>query len=385
MAQGAWDWSRLDVPVVGRVERYDGSPGVRVLDAAGEVIGPVDEFLATLSASDSPSTTLYAYASALLRWWRFLALIEVGWDRATSANVRDYVLWMRSTKRGPSSVGYAPATINHNLAVLLSFYDERLDAGVGPVINPVPVTVEREGPRRRGARSTMEPFRQRKRAPLRQKQPMVRARGLSDQAFDELFTSMSSNRDRALLAFYVSTAVRASELLGLTVDRVDVANLMIEVRRKGTGRLQRLPASSDAFVWWRLYESQITRPPGETAVWLTRRSPVVALSYPAMRRVIQRANARLGTGWTLHDLRHTAARRMIKDPSVSLTDVQWVLGHAHLSTTELYLRPDDDDVIERVIAHHRSAAEQPPAEDYVGDGYRPGVLETLLGAAARGR
>jgi hypothetical protein len=76
---------------------------------------------------------------------------------------------------------------------------------------------------------------------------------------------------------------------------------------------------------------------------------------------------------------------MIKDPSVSLTDVQWVLGHAHLSTTELYLRPDDDDVIERVIAHHRSAAEQPPAEDYVGDGYRPGVLETLLGAAARGR
>jgi integrase len=31
-----------------------------------------------------------------------------------------------------------------------------------------------------------------------------------------------------------------------------------------------------------------------------------------MRRVLQRANGKLGTNWTLHDLRHTAATRMIR-------------------------------------------------------------------------
>jgi hypothetical protein len=41
----------------------------------------------------------------------------------------------------------------------------------------------------------------------------------------------------------------------------------------------------------------------------------------------------------LHDLRHTAAYRMARDPQLPLTDVQWVLGHAHLSTTQLYLTP----------------------------------------------
>ncbi len=372
------------MPLAGRVERGGGVPGVRLVDAAGGVVGPVDEFLRTMSASDSPSTTLYAYASALLRWWRFLAVIDVVWDRVGTVHVRDYVLWMRSTRRGPSTVGYAPATINHNLAVLRSFYEERLAGGAGPVMNPVPVTADRDGRRRGRGRSSLERFGQRERAPLRQKQPTVRARGLSDRAFDELFASMGCDRDRALLAFYVSTGARASELLGLTVDRVDVGNQMIGVHRKGTGRLQRLPASADSFVWWRLYESQITRPAGQTAVWLTRRSPVVALSYSAMRRVIQRANDGLGTGWTLHDLRHTAARRMIKDPQVSLTDIQWVLGHAHLSTTELYLRPDDDDVIERILAHHQTGADRPPVDAQAG-GYRPAVLETLLGAAARGR
>ncbi|MGH3590792.1 MAG: tyrosine-type recombinase/integrase, partial [Pseudonocardiaceae bacterium] len=42
--------------------------------------------------------------------------------------------------------------------------------------------------------------------------------------------------------------------------------------------------------------------------------------------------------WSLHDLRHTAAYRMARDPEMPLTDVQWVLGHAHLSTTQRYLK-----------------------------------------------
>jgi integrase len=49
--------------------------------------------------------------------------------------------------------------------------------------------------------------------------------------------------------------------------------------------------------------------------------------YDAARAMFNRANAVLAANWTLHDLRHTAAYRMARDPQMRLTDVQWVLGH----------------------------------------------------------
>jgi site-specific recombinase XerD len=104
-----------------------------------------------------------------------------------------------------------------------------------------------------------------------------------------------------------------------------------------------------------------------------------------MRRVLQRANARLGTAWTLHDLRHTAARRMVADPALSLSDVQWMLGHAQLTTTQIYLQPGDDEVVARVLDRHQHRAERPaPPPPPVG-GYRPEALRILLGNAAERR
>lgn len=53
--------------------------------------------------------------------------------------------------------------------------------------------------------------------------------------------------------------------------------------------------------------------------------------------MFSRAQSMLGSNWTIHDLRHTAAFRMTSDPDMPLSDVQWILGHAHLTTTQLYL------------------------------------------------
>ena len=41
---------------------------------------------------------------------------------------------------------------------------------------------------------------------------------------------------------------------------------------------------------------------------------------------------------------------MARDPQVPLTDVQWVMGHAHLSTTQRYLNPVTEDVIAGLLA-----------------------------------
>jgi site-specific recombinase XerD len=223
----------------------------------------------------------------------------------------------------------------------------------------------------------MQPLERHRRAPLRQRTPTRKPKGLPDRLFDDLFAAMVCDRDRALLAFYVTTGARASELLGVTVDRVDVGQQLIGVHRKGSGALQWLPASSDAFIWLRLYEAGQSRPEGESALWLTRRAPTHPLTYSAMRRVLQRANAHLDQTWTLHQLRHTAAQRMVDDPRLSLIDVQWLLGHAHLETTEIYVRPNEDEVVARVREHHQRRADAPPTLPAAG--YRSEVMETLLG------
>jgi site-specific recombinase XerC len=84
-------------------------------------------------------------------------------------------------------------------------------------------------------------------------------RQIPDDRFDELFAQLRSHRDRALVAFWVSTGTRASELLGARAGDADPGTQLITVIRKGTRALQQLPASPDAFVWLRLYRARVQR------------------------------------------------------------------------------------------------------------------------------
>jgi Phage integrase family len=181
---------------------------------------------------------------------------------------------------------------------------------------------------------------------------------------------LPSHRDRALVAFYVSTGARASELLSVTQGGVDPARQLITVIRKGTGDSQQLPASTDAFVWLRLYELQMDGliPVGRRQpLWWTLRRPPRPLTYHATHRMFERVNARAGTRATLHALRHTAAYRMAEDAALPLTDVQLVLGHAQFSTTQIYLTPRKEDVIRRLLAHHATRPDQ-ASDAASGDG-----------------
>ena len=122
-------------------------------------------------------------------------------------------------------------------------------------------------------------------------------RQIPDEKFDELFARLGSHRDRALVAFWVSTGARASELLGATAGDADPGQQLITVIRKGTRALQQLPASPDAFVWLRLYQAQMAgwcRPAGIEPLWWTLRRPFRALSYDAARAMFTRASAALG-------------------------------------------------------------------------------------------
>jgi integrase len=99
--------------------------------------------------------------------------------------------------------------------------------------------------------------------------------------------------------------------------------------------------------------------------------------------MFERVNVAAGSEATLHALRHTAAYRMAEGPTLPLTDVQEVLGHDQLSTTQISLTPRKQDVIRRVLAHNaektRLAKER--VVPVAAPGYRPEPLDVLFGRA----
>ena len=404
--------SRLGVPQSGSLEATgDLFQPFRLIDADGVVIAAAAAYFRELAACGRAAATQRSYGMALLRWWRFLAAVKIGWDQATRAEARDFLCWVQladkpdrphwrypgggapgttpavapgtpnpvTGKRSPGR-GYATATVVHCESVLRAFYDFHLEAGTGPMVNPFPLARGRRG-RANAHRNPMQPAAAERAGRYRPKMARRIPRQIPDEMFDQLFAVLGSHRDRALVAFWVSTGARASELLGATAGDADPGQQLITVIRKGTRALQQLPASPDAFVWLRLYQAQMNGlvPAGrDQPLWWTLRRPFRALGYDAARAMFGRANTALGANWTLHDLRHSAAYRMARDPAVPLADLQWVMGHAHLSTTQQYLNPLPADVIEAMLAFHARQHEHRPGPPPAA-GYRAESLAALFG------
>lgn len=362
----------------------------------------VSEFFRDLQATGRSDATVRSYGMDLLRWFRFLWAIEVSWSRATRIEARDFSRWMlvagkpsRRHWRRPHEApdpfftgeAYAPSVRAHSETVLRRFYDFHLDANTGPLVNPFPLDRSRRGRRAHAHHNPMEPRRNERTGLYRPTVPTRIPRSVPDAEFNEIFARLPSHRDRALVAFYVSTGARASELLSATQGGVDPGRQLITVTRKGSRATQELPASTDAFVWLRLYQLEMGEsvPKGRRQpLWWTLRRPMRPLTYHAVHRMFERAGAAAGSTATLQALRHTAAYRMAEDPALPLTDVQFVLGHALLTTTQLYLTPRKEDVIRRMLAHHAEQTRQaaaraasPPAP-----GYRPETLDVLFGRGA---
>ncbi|ETW21439.1 tyrosine-type recombinase/integrase [Mycobacterium gastri] len=394
------DPAALAVARVGRLEAT-GSPWepYRVIDPTGEVIGPVGEFLKELQASGRSEATQRSYGHDLLRWFRFLWAVQVPWDQATRVEARDFCRWVQTGSK-PASVRwkqsdalpavsggkYAPTTAAHGETVLRAFYDFHVDTGAGPMVNPFPLVRERRRKRVGAHHNPMHPRRNERVGLYRPKLVERPPRCIPDERFNELFAGLGSHRDRALVAFFVSTGARASELLGGCCGDVDTGSQLITVIRKGSRVAQQLPASPDAFVWLRLYQAEFhgrVRTGRDDPLWWTLRRPFRALTYHAARAMFIRVNSVLGTDYSIHDLRHTAAYRMARDPDMPLTDVQWILGHAQLTTTQIYTSAPVEETIASILAHHARRAAAPTTPAAITPEYRSDALDVLFPGASR--
>lgn len=395
----------IRLPLWGGVVAADGVVPWMLVDGLGEPVEPVEVFLRDFVAQGRSANSVRSYALALLRWWRFLTAVGIVWDRATAAEVRDFVLWLGQatkpvagtrvasratagqvnpvTRKRHLGNGYGPATVRHSNAVLRTFYEFWLERGEGPLVNPVVLARAGRG-RAHAHHNPLEVFRREERLRYNPRLPKRKPRAIPDEQWDVLFAAMGRNRDRAILAVAVSTGARAAELLGMRGADLDWGDQLVRVVRKGTRAEQWLPASPEAFGWLRRYLADLGG--GQLGagdpVWRTvyRRGGVhEPLDYDALRAVFRRANGRLGANWTMHDLRHTCAIRMVRDGRLSLRDTQTILGHAHLSTTQLYLEQDDEEVFARVREHLAAREEPRPVPAPVAVGYDPADLAVLFG------
>ncbi|MEU1813482.1 tyrosine-type recombinase/integrase [Micromonospora aurantiaca (nom. illeg.)] len=407
------DITKIVLPMWGRIASGVVVP-FELVDDDGASVEPVNRFLRDFTARGNRAGSVRSYAFVLQRWFRFLLVVGVPWDRATSAETRDLVLWFGQTtkpiagRRTRSALiagtvnpvtrkqhldnEYAPRTIRHNNSVLRAFYQFWIEEGVGPLVNPVPLARPR-GRRANAHHNPLEPFRAGGRLRYNPTIPKRKPRAMPDPAWTALFGAMRSDRDRAILVLAISTGARASELLRMRAGDVDWGDQLIRVRRKGTDAEQWLPASPEAFVWLRLYLAALPPlRPGDALWWTLRRNHGLdrphrtELTYDALRAVLRRANETLGSNWTMHDCRHTCALRMVRDQNLSLRDVQTILGHAHIATTQIYLEDDDAEVIKRVRQHHAErqaiAAAHPALPRQPAAGYDPADMAVLFGTGS---
>ena len=169
----------IRLPCWGRVVLTGGVVPWVVVDPAGEPVEPILRFLRDFVARDNRRGSVRSYCWALLRWWRWLKVIEVEWDEVTSAEVRDDF--------------YQPRTVQHGNAVVRSFYEFWIEAGSGPLVNPV--VLDRRGGRAHAHHNPLEPFRAGGRIRYSPKIPRRRPRGIPDEQWNALFAALRSNRD----------------------------------------------------------------------------------------------------------------------------------------------------------------------------------------------
>lgn len=149
-------------------------------------------------------------------------------------------------------------------------------------------------------------------------------------------------RDRSILEVLYASGMRVSELTGLTLDSLDIESGVCTVFGKGA-KERIVPLGRSARVALDRYLSAVR--PGlaardtDRSLFLNRRGS--GLSRTSVWTLVKRAAERAGLEQNIspHTLRHSCATHLLEG-GADLAVVQEVLGHADVSTTEIYTHVD---------------------------------------------
>ena len=272
----------------------------------------VEDYLAYLTVERGlAGNTLEAYGRDLRSYVRFLtghALTDLA--ETSKETVRAYLEHLYQ-------IGRATSTISRNLAAIKSFYQ----------------FLVREGWLSVDPSEHLESPKVEKRLPHVMSLTEVEAL-LSQPAQDE----PCSFRDKAMLEVLYATGIRVSELVSL--DRTDVNLEAGYLRCLGKGSKERIvPLGSVAIralaVYMQSGRPKLVKLAGETALFVNQHGR--RLTRQGFWKIIKRyaKDANIDESITPHTLRHSFATHLLEN-GADLRSVQEMLGHADISTTQIY-------------------------------------------------
>jgi integrase/recombinase XerD len=300
----------------------------------------VDEFLTQAQFERGLSrNTVDAYRRDLAVWRRFCDLKGLGPRDVRPAHVTDYLERLRSGKP-PASRVYKPTTVGRMLVSVRSFY--RFLAREGELDADPTATV----------------------GVPRQTRSLPKAIPLHD--VERLLESPPSDvlgrRDRAILETLYGAGLRISELVMLDVDDVDLERGLVLVRKGKGSKSRQVPigraATSALTVYVRSARPELARKSvaasSRGALFLNARGG--RLSRQGCWKVLKgRADAvGLDGDVSPHTLRHSFATHML-DGGADIRVVQELLGHASLTTTQVYTLVSDSRLREVYESSHPRA------------------------------
>jgi integrase/recombinase XerD len=156
-------------------------------------------------------------------------------------------------------------------------------------------------------------------------------------------------RDRAMIELLYATGLRVSELVSLTVQDIDLVAGDLRVTRGKGGRARQVPVGPAACLWVGRYLTRVrprfVRRRGEPTLFLSYRGR--RLDRVDVRTLLVRWARAAGIPGPVspHTIRRTCATHLLKGKA-SLRHIQELLGHARLSTTQVYTRVDLTDLKE---------------------------------------
>jgi len=162
-------------------------------------------------------------------------------------------------------------------------------------------------------------------------------------------------RDKAILELFYSSGLRLSELTGLEVQDVNLRDATVQVTGKGS-KTRIVPVGSqalDALKAW-LSQRDAMVPPGVTALFIARGG--ARMSGSAVQQRVKHWAKKFGLSGKVHPhvLRHSFASHVLQS-SGDLRAVQEMLGHASISTTQVYTHLDFQHLAKAYDAAHPRA------------------------------
>jgi len=229
--------------------------------------------------------------------------------------------------------GASPRTIQRRLSALRSFYNFLLREGVVK-LNP---GIEVQAPKAK------------KRLPATIDVDQM-TRLLSFRSDEEI-----SVRDKAIMELFYSSGLRLSELVGLDLTDIDLADRTVRVLGKG-GKTRVVPVGRyavEAIGRWLLERTKLADV-GNTALFVGQRGDRISPRSVQKQVAAWAKHQGLGVHVHPHMFRHSFATHILES-SQNLRGVQELLGHANIATTQIYTHLDFQHLAKIYDAAHPRA------------------------------